>query len=254
MARALAVRFGDDPEIVVSLQPLNPDAPEKDRVQLERRCHTQGLDVLLFVAPKHYKEHQEMVATLRHSVNVICLFDRPEEGFMPDCGWVISDEIKGHAMAMRHLVDIGCREILLITHGGATHLEECCLEAAGRTTVHVHLDSPSHDGYAEGVADCIRRHPGIDGIFGFGDWRIATMLPALRKMACKIPHNIALVGYGDTPWSSVLDVPLTSVNSRPKELAEAAYDMVVREAFGERHVISPKLVIRNSTADFGTTL
>lgn len=249
VSRELVNVFGSDPTMVASWISFDSNmSPQETKKTLARRIETDELDVLLVVGLGIYKEHRNAIESLKDQVNVIDIYDRPYGEVASGHGYVTSDLEAGYAQAIRHLKQIDCREILVLSHGWAERMEKHCRQVAGKTRIHFLCDSPSIAGYPQRVCDYLQANPAIDGVFGFGDWRVASILPALRPLGKRIPDDLALIGYGDTPWGSIINVPLSTVNTRPQELAKVVYDMVQRGCYQEQYVIEPRLVVRTSSS------
>jgi DNA-binding LacI/PurR family transcriptional regulator len=75
---------------------------------------------------------------------------------------------------------------------------------------------------------------------------------ALRAAGLCIPEDIALIGYDETPWASLLTPPLTVVRQPAREMGRIAAEMLMRRLRGEaddepmQTVLQPDLLIRGS--------
>lgn len=87
------------------------------------------------------------------------------------------------------------------------------------------------------------------------DDRVACQLVSyLRKQRLRVPEDISVVGYDDSPYA-ILDVPITSVTHPKKKYgryaARALLAMIRHPSTFEisKYVIPPKLVVRESVRD-----
>jgi LacI family transcriptional regulator len=75
---------------------------------------------------------------------------------------------------------------------------------------------------------------------------------ALREARRAIPHDVAVIGYGDHPFSPYLDPALSSVRLPTSEIGDTAVDLLVARmgdaAKAPRKIhLEPTLVVRDSS-------
>ena len=80
------------------------------------------------------------------------------------------------------------------------------------------------------------------------------MIACAKERGVKIPKELSLVGFDDLTYSSLLDVPLTTVRQPIEELARQAADILLAAIEGEeeqpREVrLQPELVVRGTVAE-----
>jgi DNA-binding LacI/PurR family transcriptional regulator len=63
-------------------------------------------------------------------------------------------------------------------------------------------------------------------------------------MKIRVPEDMVLVGYFNTPWSEAWD--LTSVSPQAEEMAKETSRLVKDRERNEKIWIQPKLIFRNS--------
>jgi DNA-binding LacI/PurR family transcriptional regulator len=93
----------------------------------------------------------------------------------------------------------------------------------------------------------LRRPDRPTAIFASHDYRAKVIAEIAAEAGLRIPGDLELVGFGNTPWCEALPVSLTSVDLRLETLA----DEVVRAALGESvpgetRWIVPHLVLRQT--------
>ena len=205
------------------------------------------------------KDSTRRLQSLRKRGIPIVLIDKHRDGV--DCSSVSVDDVEGGRLAVDHLIQKGRKRILFV--GGpldldsvadrlkgakravraATGVELEVLEIADRT-IPAGRDSAAH------LLERTAAMP--DGIFAANDLVAVGMLHVLlRSGRCRVPEDIALIGYDDIDFAAEAIVPLTSVR-RPGELfGRTALDLLHRQinAGGppERVVFQPTLVPRRST-------
>ena len=93
---------------------------------------------------------------------------------------------------------------------------------------------------------------GADAIFAYNDVLASGALAACATAGKRVPHDIGIVGYDDTPMAGWPSVNLTSVahdsQAIGKEAAQMALKLVGRpNARIEPSVLPPRLVVRGSS-------
>ncbi|MFI6697399.1 LacI family DNA-binding transcriptional regulator [Streptomyces sp. NPDC050509] len=174
------------------------------------------------------------------------------------------DDVSGGALAVRHLLRGGCRDIVYVS--GPMHLAQCrnrregallALAEAGLPPGALrHVEAARLD-VAEG-RDAGARLLGMDprpgAVFCANDLLALGVLQTLYHAGVRVPEDIALVGYDDIEFASAAAVPLTSVRQPAVQLGGAAADLLIEEtgdaAAAHTHrriVLQPELVVRAST-------
>ena len=75
---------------------------------------------------------------------------------------------------------------------------------------------------------------------------------AVRAADLRIPEDVALVGYDETPWAALLTPPLTVVRQPARDMGRIAAEMLLRRLRGEADaepqstILQPELLVRGS--------
>ncbi|WP_182112234.1 MULTISPECIES: LacI family DNA-binding transcriptional regulator [unclassified Actinotalea] len=197
----------------------------------------------------------------------VVLLDRPSPS--PELASVAVDDVAGGAMAVEHLLDLGHRRIAFIN--GPASIRQCvdrragavaALEDAGldpaEALVEVTVPFLNAEGGERGANQLLAQAGGRDrptALFCVND---LTALGAMRTLrwvhGLDIPRDIAVVGYDDVDFASMLTTPLTSVRQPTRRLGSVAADLLLRSRAGEpapdaqRQVLfQPELVVRASS-------
>jgi GntR family transcriptional regulator, arabinose operon transcriptional repressor len=96
----------------------------------------------------------------------------------------------------------------------------------------------------EGIAEMLRAVGKGCAIVGDSDFRLSHVYRIARDLGWRIPQDLGLVGYYNTPWAESLS--LTSIDVQKEVLAQQAVDFIVKGGQG-RVMVTPTLVVRNST-------
>ena len=184
---------------------------------------------------------------------------------------VVSDFRYGIRLATRHLIGLGRRRIQFVIHRNLfAHPGETPEKMAG-------LYGEICRGYAEAMAEAGLKaryftmegefrpdsgdrerfsaelnDPGRpDALVVFGDYVAKEALALAQEAGLRVPDDLALVGYWNTPWADMTRPALTSVSIREDEIAKLAAEKLLEarkngDRTAETTVIQPRLVIRRS--------
>ncbi|MGO1227110.1 LacI family DNA-binding transcriptional regulator [Brachybacterium sp.] len=108
------------------------------------------------------------------------------------------------------------------------------------------------DGF-EGAEELLKRHPEIDGLVCANDELAIGAIAKLRHLGLRVPEDVAVIGYDDTPDAPFANPSLSSISPDKHALATTALDLLIERIQGHdgspRIVDSPySLVVRESTA------
>lgn len=179
-----------------------------------------------------------------------------------DCS-VIPDDEGGGALAARHLLAAGRRRIghitgpsrFMETHRRARGLVEVLaaagLELAGGEAL---FGEWSEDWGRRGADMLLRAQPEVDAIFCGSDQIARGVVETLRERGCRIPEDVAVVGFDN--WEAMAvgcRPPLTTVDPNLHEVGRVAAKHLLAAIGGEPlpagvHTVPGWLVVRGSTA------
>jgi len=97
------------------------------------------------------------------------------------------------------------------------------------------------------LADIMNSPERPDAIMCSMDFSARNFVVAAEKLGIKVPDDLAITGFFNTPWSEMSPIKLTTVHFNLDELAEHVMQMVINPA-SERKVvyIKPELIVKNS--------
>ncbi len=173
---------------------------------------------------------------------------------------VNNDDQMGARLAVRAFVDRGHTDIAFLTQQGqeddladvAPQREigyRAAMTAAGLTPRVLSL--PNHDSSRD---DQIRRMlTGPDrprAIFCWSDLDAIPILSAAHRLGIRVPQDLALIGYDNSPVAGLSMVDLTSIDQDGPRLgrlgAEALFSRMNGRSAPEHILIEPKLIVRGS--------
>lgn len=166
-----------------------------------------------------------------------------------DASFILSDYVAGGYTAVRHLLGIGRKKIMIMTNeikpGWTSDLfmKGCikALDEAGlKPAAACNSDVPE---VGEQIEEIFSSKHKPDGVVAIADSHFIRIKKCLKKFKLKIPEDVALIGYYNTPWAEALD--LTSISIRADFISEKAVEAVET---GEKIKLNvkPELVFRNS--------
>jgi len=192
----------------------------------------------------------------------VVLLDRPSK--IKDLCSVAVDDVKGGELAASHLFDQGHERIGFV-HGSLS-IRQCAdrrrgvlraVRAAGLEPEQVIVDITTAAQNAWEGEESVERllHARIQptAVFCANDLLALGVMRGLIKRGMSIPKDIALVGYDDVEFASVLSTPLTSIRQPKYELGRVAAELLIDEAnhptsHQHQHIVyQPELIVRESS-------
>lgn len=155
---------------------------------------------------------------------------------------------EGAILGINHLLEQGCRNILVILRENPDFADGCRKAiAAFKGKANLVID--------EGLdIDSIRKmfiDKPFDAVFAYGDFLLMNIIRLIYELGLKIPKDIAVLGYYNTPWTTEMaDVPLSSISIKENEMIRKICDMASGKSKSRFAILSPELVVRESTSGF----
>lgn len=199
---------------------------------------------------------------LRRQEMAIVLLDRPSRA--RDLCSVAVDDVLGGELATRHLLELGHRCIAFIS--GPLNIRQCAerrrgmrraVKASGLDPDQVIVEIPAAAQNSSSGEKCVEillsdsRKP--TAAFCANDLIALGVMRGLIQRGVKVPDEMALVGYDDVEFASVLSPALTSIRQPKYQLGRAAAELLLEEISGtEEHqhkqiTYQPELIVRATT-------
>jgi len=243
---------------------------------LERLSADDIAGALLWANARSAQSSTSNVGRYKQLPIPIVLMDRKIAGF--SCDYVTSDNYGGARALMRHLINLGHKRIVFMTHeiveifpvmerhrAYCDVLEEASLptfapwiigqpntEISASYALQTSLDPTSLE------VGQIKQHistaqPCPTAIFALNDWLALLAMRAMKQLGMKVPNSISIAGFDDIDLAVHLEVPLTTVAQDPfqigKRAAQVLLDRLENNARSARlEIIPTELRIRSSTA------
>lgn len=169
------------------------------------------------------------------------------------------DNVKGGFLATKHLIDIGCRNIVTITgdlklQSGRDRLEgyENAITSSG---LKLNEQLIIHGDYTQSKAEelirlLIKKKIKFDGVFAGNDLSATGAINVLLQNGIQVPGKVKVVGFDDSPIASRNQPSITTIRQPIRELgAEVAQSLLAILAGEdvEDKVLDVKLIKRQST-------
>ncbi|HBF73835.1 MAG TPA: LacI family transcriptional regulator [Lactobacillus sp.] len=164
--------------------------------------------------------------------------------------YVNFDNINGAYIATQELIDKGHREIAFIQgHEGFVNAIER-LKGYEQALQDNHLpvkpqnvfrgDYSVQSGYD--LANTITQREDITAILSSNDLMLFGIIRWAKMHDIDVLHQYAMIGFDNDPYSEILEVPLASVDQRPKEMVIQTLSILLEMISSERQVIKHELV------------
>lgn len=148
---------------------------------------------------------------------------------------VICDDYKGGMLAARHLYHNGCRNSVVFTWGNAATPQHerargfiAYMQEHRAVVRSMHAGPAGTEAAAEAlVAQLLESRALPSAIFATNDLLAVGAIHALRRWDIRVPQDISVIGYGDSPGAGFSLVQLTSVALPSYEMGICACDLAL---------------------------
>jgi len=257
---AIIHTLSSDPRNHVTVESgLSAYVSESEQKVLQEKIAKQidrGVDVVIFNGMNEFS--LGFLRQYADCVPLIC-FSADQVLHSGEYGRVVSDWHHGGYAGMRHLIEVGCRRIAVSqfieppVNILGDFIEGARLAAADSMSPVevVPIITSVHDS-TETIQARLEQLFGdsskpVDGFFGHSDWIAARAIAYLHRKGLKVPDDVAVMGYYDTPWTVLSDPQLSSVSTQHVRIAETIKQMLDENRLTSQHVIRPQLIVREST-------
>lgn len=170
---------------------------------------------------------------------------------------ITSDNVKGGGLAAKRLVEAGAKNIIVFR--GPSFLLTTMERTIGFLT-----EIKKHDLYVDIfdfdlvnpdtklIEEILRNNMHVDGIFTFSDTLAFAALNILNRLGKKVPEDVSLVGYDDTPYSKWVTPSITTIHQSVNFMGKQSFINLTRlirgvELDSLHDIIDVKLIEREST-------
>lgn len=181
-------------------------------------------------------------------------------GYEENC--VFTDLEKGSYQLTKYLIDIGHRDIFMLTsefpeiafsvlriNGFKSALKEAGIDF-NYCSIHCCKRTDFNSGYA--TTKRILNEAKPTAIIAINDLLALGAKQAILDLGYSIPKDISVAGYDDVLYSLLSDIPLTTVRQNIQEICKTTMEILISRiekntSFEFNRLIEPELIIRKST-------
>lgn len=228
--------------------------PERELRYLDL-LREQAVDAMVFVSTGHDSEAIEELA----SQETVCvLLDRQIE--MGGLDQIFSDNELGAYLATRHLIELGHRHIVCISGPSGIASTDDRLagyhRAVGEAGIAAYVypgDFRLESGYAA-YRQFRAQEPAPTAVFASNDLMAFGVMHGAASDRLQVPRDLSVVGFDDIQMASYSVPALTTIRQAKNSLVEQTVERILTRLAAKdsqepiREVLSPELVVRESTA------
>lgn len=191
----------------------------------------------------------------------LILFDRGENDLNVD--YVGIDDYNSSQIIVKHLVEQGCKRIAHIGGFKRTRIYNNRIRGYIDALKHYHLPldkellSESNltieDGRAK-MEQLLALDKKPDAVYVAGDYAALGALQVMKEHGIKIPDEIALIGFGNEPFTALVTPSITSIEQQSEKIGKLAATAflnhtkqpVVAQKLNKK-ILDAKLIVRDSS-------
>jgi LacI family transcriptional regulator len=261
LGRFLLGAYGESTRLGVHML-VEPAIEDPTRLDALRRLVQTGIDGAILPPP--LADFAPAHALLRKSRICIVAFATAEMN--PQVAAVTIDDFKGASAMTQHLIDLGHKRIAFVC-GNPSHSPALRRETGYRATMEksnlpvranwvAQGDFTFKSGF-EAAQKLLSLSPRPTAIFAANDDMAAGVIAVAHGMNLRMPQELSVGGFDDTPLASTLWPPLTTIYQPISDMASTAVqtitEVVRRVRNGEspphiHHRMECSLVARGSTS------
>ena len=174
--------------------------------------------------------------------------------------YVDVDNAKGGFLATKHLIDLGCKNIVTVTgdlklQSGRDRLDgyEKAITNSGLTLkdeLIMHGDFTRNKS-EELIRQILKKKIKFDGVFAGNDLSAVGVIEVLLQHGISVPGKVKVVGFDDSPVASRNTPSITTIRQPSRELGAQVAHSLIAKLNGhevEDKILDVKLIKRESTS------
>lgn len=230
---------------------------DEDIFQMEL-LRTKGVDgiFVIFSSTESEKYRNEIDKINREGIPLVIMDRAVKSVSVPFVG---VDDKQGGYFATKYLIDchhknIACIKGPLYSKSSNNRYKGYCraMREAGLPICEKFIFQGNFEFESgEVCADEIVKHPEITAVFAENDMMALGLYRGLSTHGKKIGEDISIIGFDDIIFSSMTEIPLTTMNQNVEEISRNAvailFGIINKEPIQNENVLSvPKLIVRKS--------
>ncbi|PJB13632.1 MAG: LacI family transcriptional regulator [Flavobacteriales bacterium CG_4_9_14_3_um_filter_40_17] len=236
---------------------LSTESFDKEVINMDMLANgsIDGFIISLTKETQMRKDYHHLQEVINQGMPLV-MFDRIAESI--NCDKVVIDDKKGAYDAVSELIDIGCKNIGLISTVDYVSVgrlrTEGFLEALKDHNIPVNQDAiikiEDIEHCRENIAPLFNHK--IDGIFAVNEIFALTAMNLAREHGLRIPEDVSVIGFTDGELSKYASPALTTVSQNGLLIGQEAARMLIEKIENESEdyktkIIKTKLIVRKST-------
>jgi len=183
----------------------------------------------------------------------VILFDRVED--LNHTTKVVIDNYKAGYKATQHLIEQGCKKIIMITaylkRNVYADRNKGYKDALSDNNIHFENDwliinKLSEQAAIESAHQILKMKPLPDGVFCTSDFIAAVCIKTLKEYGIRIPEDIAFVGFNNDVIGKIIEPNLTTVNYPGMNMGEVAAKNLIDKLTGVSDKMGPDTILIDS--------
>jgi len=177
---------------------------------------------------------------------------------IPRADTVANDDHAGGGIAAQHLLDLGHTRLGFVGAASAASAErqagfEQAASARASVVTTVLPGEPTEEAGSRALGMLLDEHPDVTAVFAANDVMALGALSELAERGLRVPEDVSVIGYDDTPVAAMRYVGLTSIDDRSVEIGRGAGERLLARIADPRIaatelLVEPRLVARRTTA------
>lgn len=174
-----------------------------------------------------------------------------------ESAYVEADHYKGGKMAICHLLDCGCKDIVFLR--GPLEV------SSGQQRYQGYQEICRKYGIREQCIDClydyedgiraarklVERYPHVDGVIASNDMVAIAAYKILTREGYRVPEDVQMIGFDNIRFSWLFTPELTTVNQPIEDMGKLAVQIIMRhgqgQPFHKENILDVSLVERQTT-------
>lgn len=219
------------------------DILDRER-SLLNHSFTSRIDGLVIAISKETTEYEHLERLRRRGLPIV-FFDRTCDGVSADT--VISDDYMGARQATLHLLAQGCKRLgyigtqdghLLLNEvredGFRDALEENELDISEDRIIKMELATVDQGLDAAFKLLSLPEDQRPDGIFATDDYLAMGILQAAKIKGLRIPEDLAIIGYGNSPITAWTTPTISSIEQQTEKAGKQVFKMLHEQIIQQR--------------------
>jgi LacI family transcriptional regulator len=237
-----------------------------DKSREKEKAYIASLDSKMVDGLICISGQEEIEASLLgRDIPIVCIDRRPR--MTNNLAIIESDHHYGGYLATKHLIEKGCKDIIVLTkmsnlssvndriEGYKKALAEHSIPFTLHSIVET-ADDRKHniDKARDAISLELEKGREFDGVFATNDWLALGVVRELIESGLNVPKDVKVVGFDDDTIAKYSEVPLTTIKQNVHEIAREASEIfftLLTEEHGEiknNHIKVPvELIERQST-------